>query len=110
MSPFSYNRLGENADEKDAEEIIELAGKASLTDQQKQVQENVHSHIRTFSKSMDDILLPTSKRSDESLKCSVQANAVPRRSGLSLAVGGVATPSNQPGQWILVYYLTENIL
>ncbi|KAI3868600.1 hypothetical protein MKX03_013110 [Papaver bracteatum] len=92
----SYNRLGEHADEKDAEEIIELAGKASLTDQQKQVQENIHSHIRTFSKSMDDILLPTSKRSDESLNSSVQANAVPRRSGLSLAVGGVATPFSQP--------------
>ncbi|KAI3982889.1 hypothetical protein MKX01_010372 [Papaver californicum] len=92
----SYNRLGGNADEKDAEEIIKLAGKASLTDQQKQVQENVHSHIRTFSKSMDGILLPTSKRIDKPLDSSVQANAVPRRSGLSLAVGGVATPFNQP--------------
>jgi hypothetical protein len=37
----SYYRLGENAEEKDAEEIIDLAGKASVAEQQNQVQENV---------------------------------------------------------------------
>ncbi|KAL7170492.1 hypothetical protein ACSBR2_035379 [Camellia fascicularis] len=62
----SYNRLGRNADESDAEAIIDMAGKAFLADQQKQVQENIHSQIKTFCASMDEILLPDSKSINES--------------------------------------------
>ncbi|KAI3941611.1 hypothetical protein MKX01_018201 [Papaver californicum] len=67
----SYNRLGENADKKDAEEIIELVGKASLS-----AETSPKTSILTSEPSPNQW--------------------IPRRSGLSLAVGGVATPSNQP--------------
>ncbi|KAE9450978.1 hypothetical protein C3L33_17146, partial [Rhododendron williamsianum] len=70
----SYNRLGRNADEKDAEEIIDMAGKASLADQQKQVQDNIHSQIKTFSTWMDEILLPDSKSINESAESNSQKN------------------------------------
>lgn len=56
----SYNRLGKNADEADAEEIIDMASKASFTDQQMQVQENVHYQIKNVCTVMDEILLPGS--------------------------------------------------
>ncbi|KAG5008508.1 hypothetical protein JHK85_027050 [Glycine max] len=58
---LSYNHLGKNADEAHAEEIIEMASKASFADQQMQVQENVHSQIKTFCTFMDEILLPNEK-------------------------------------------------
>ncbi|KAJ0266130.1 hypothetical protein HA466_0001760 [Hirschfeldia incana] len=54
----SYNRLGRDAEEADAEEIIEMAGKATLSEQQKQVQENIHYQLENFCASMDEILLP----------------------------------------------------
>ncbi|KAA8542794.1 hypothetical protein F0562_023946 [Nyssa sinensis] len=92
----SYNRLGRNADEADAEEIIDMAGKASFADQQKQVQENIHSQIKTFCTSMDDILLPDSSTLSEPLKSSPQMSSSPRRSGLSLAVGTNKPPSDHP--------------
>ncbi|KAL9251605.1 hypothetical protein AKJ16_DCAP14832 [Drosera capensis] len=44
----SYKLLGREATEADAEEIIDIASKASLADQQKQVQENIHSQIKVF--------------------------------------------------------------
>lgn len=53
----SYNRLGRDAEEADAEEIIEMAGKATLSEQQKQVQENIHYQLENFCASMDEILL-----------------------------------------------------
>ncbi|RDX73518.1 hypothetical protein CR513_46859, partial [Mucuna pruriens] len=58
---LSYNRLGKNADEAHAEEIIEMASKASFADQQMQVQENVNLQIKTFCSFMDEILLPNEK-------------------------------------------------
>ncbi|CAN6252458.1 unnamed protein product, partial [Urochloa humidicola] len=54
----SYYRLGENAEEKDAEEIIDLASKASVADQQKQVQDNVHYQLTHMCQAMDTILRP----------------------------------------------------
>ncbi|KAJ4710444.1 SET domain-containing protein 9 [Melia azedarach] len=88
----SYNRLGKDADEADAEEIIDMASKASAAEQQKQVQENIHSQITSFCMSMDKILLPDiAEKDDES---SVQSNATPRRSGLSFAVGKSAKPTD----------------
>ncbi|KAL0463489.1 UNVERIFIED_CONTAM: hypothetical protein Slati_0236500 [Sesamum latifolium] len=91
----SYNRLGKNADEADADEIIDMASKASLAEQQKQVQENIHEQISKFCTRMDDILLPDSKTGSGRPDKSSERNTAPRRSGLGLAVG-TATSGN-PG-------------
>nr|GME00245.1 uncharacterized protein LOC109153007 [Ipomoea batatas] len=91
----SHNRLGKGADEKDAEEIIDMASKASLDDQQKQVQENVHCQIETFCTCMDEILIPVSKSPVEPQSPSERSNP-PRRSGLSFAVGGSSPLNNCP--------------
>ncbi|GMP84507.1 hypothetical protein CsSME_00038007 [Camellia sinensis var. sinensis] len=90
----SYNCLGRNADESDAEAIIDMAGKASLADQQKQVQENIYSQIKTFCASMDEILLPDSKSINESSESTSQRNTAVTRSGLGLAVGRMS-PQNK---------------
>lgn len=83
----SYKLLGKDADEADAEEIIDIATKASLADQQKQVQENIHSQIETFCTTMDDVLLPN-LQSTEKIREPIEEKNIPsRRSGLSLAVG-----------------------
>ncbi|XP_074285567.1 uncharacterized protein LOC141611058 [Silene latifolia] len=91
----SYNRLGKDIEEPDVEEIIDMATKAPLDDQQKQVQENTHAQIRNLSLLMDEILLPD-KKSEEQLG-STQHNSVPRRTGLSFAVGqATSSPSKHP--------------
>lgn len=54
-----------NAAEADAEEIIEMATKASFADQQKQVQENIHSQVKSFCMHMDEILLPDMRKGNE---------------------------------------------
>ncbi|KAK4591129.1 hypothetical protein RGQ29_021356 [Quercus rubra] len=92
----SYNRLGRDAEEADAEEIIEMASKASLADQQKLVQENIHAQIKSFSTSMDEILLPDSKRIGEAHELPPQPTAAPRRSGLGFAVGRHDQPTDRP--------------
>ncbi|XP_057445262.1 uncharacterized protein LOC130737493 isoform X2 [Lotus japonicus] len=69
-----------------------MASKASFDDQQKQVQENVHSQIRTFCSFMDEILLPNEKPLNDPLGLSQQATVFPRRSGLSFAVGRTDAP------------------
>ncbi|KAK6933645.1 hypothetical protein RJ641_036539, partial [Dillenia turbinata] len=92
----SYNRLGRNADEADAEEIVDMASKASFADQQKQVQENIHFQVKTFCKSMDEILLPEANVSNEPPKSASQMDSAPRRSGLSFAVGKSGGPSAKP--------------
>ncbi|RAL53571.1 hypothetical protein DM860_012186 [Cuscuta australis] len=89
----SHHRLGKEADEKDAEEIIDMASNAPLNDQQKQVQENVHSQIETFCTCMCEILLPDLKSRDEPQSLSETINP-PRRGGLSLAVGGSSPLNN----------------
>ncbi|KAI5677205.1 hypothetical protein M9H77_08155 [Catharanthus roseus] len=91
----SYYRLGKDAAEADADEIIDMATKASLADQQKQVQENIHSQIKTFCENMDDILLCTLQNSVEPNESSPEKNT-PHRSGLSLAVGRTASLNNHP--------------
>ncbi|XP_027360893.1 uncharacterized protein LOC113869011 isoform X2 [Abrus precatorius] len=88
----SYNRLGGNANEADAEEIIEMASRASVADQQMQIQENLHSQIKTFCSIMDEILLPNEKMVNEHQ----QESTVPRRSGLSFAVGRSDPAHNSP--------------
>ncbi|KAJ8759301.1 hypothetical protein K2173_006821 [Erythroxylum novogranatense] len=87
----SYNRLGRDAEEADTEEIIDMASKASVSDQQKQVHENVHYQIQHFCKSMDEILLI--KKPDEASAVSPGAS---RSSGLSFAVGKSGPPINSP--------------
>ena len=74
-----------------------MASKASLADQQKQVQENIHAQIKSFSMSMDEILLPDTKRIGEAHELPPQPTA-PRRSGLGFAVGRNAQPTNHPGK------------
>ncbi|KAI4328632.1 hypothetical protein L6164_020968 [Bauhinia variegata] len=90
-----YYRLGKNADEADADEIIDMASKASVIDQQTQVQENVHSQISEFCMFMDEILLPKEKMTgDITSESSQQSNVFPHRSGLSFAVGRSVMPES----------------
>ncbi|KAJ8421022.1 hypothetical protein Cgig2_020048 [Carnegiea gigantea] len=100
FSVASYNRIGKDADEADIEEIIDMASKAPLADQQTQVQENIHSQTRTFCQLMDEILLPI-KNFDEPHEPGAQVNSAKHRSGLSLAVGSAGhVPSNRPDKKI----------
>lgn len=92
--------MGKNADEADAEEIIDMASKSSLVDQQKQVQENIHSQIKTFCSSMDGILLPSCKNTHDPVTSSHESLGVPRKSGLSFAIGRSLPPTNQPGEFL----------
>ncbi|XP_073112707.1 uncharacterized protein [Elaeis guineensis] len=87
----SYNRLGKDADEKDADEIIDMASKASVADQQKQVQENIHLQIKNICRSMDDILIGDLKSISNSQNGS-------RWSGLSFATGREAASTKQSAQ------------
>ncbi|KAI4373143.1 hypothetical protein MLD38_011302 [Melastoma candidum] len=85
----SYNRLGADAEEADIEEIIEMAGKASVDDQQKQVQENVHSQIKSICSIMDEALLPDVGGTTTEVN---GQSASAHRSGLSFAVGRIGPP------------------
>ncbi|KAB1206294.1 hypothetical protein CJ030_MR7G011787 [Morella rubra] len=91
-----YYRLGRSADEAVIEEIIDMANKASVADQQKQVQENIHSQIKSFCMSMDEILLPDAENIDEAPKLPPPSTAAQCRSGLSFAVGGNDQSAYQP--------------
>ena len=91
--------MGKSADEADVEEIIEMASKASFADQQMQVQENVHSQIKAFCKFMDEILLPKERMVNDRFELSQQTNTLPRRSGLSFAVGSSDKPTINPGEF-----------
>lgn len=90
----SYYRLGEHSEEKDAEEIIDMASKASVVDQQKQVQGNVHYQLKHMCQAMDSILRPDIKN-DPSQSPSDTHNKS-RRSGLSFAVGTGVSSANKP--------------
>ncbi|VVB13691.1 unnamed protein product [Arabis nemorensis] len=83
----SYNRLGRDAEEADAEEIIEMAGKATSSEQQKQVQENIHYQVENFCASMDDILLPDINKTEELNELGSEARSTPRKSELSFTIG-----------------------
>ncbi|GMN52513.1 hypothetical protein TIFTF001_021648 [Ficus carica] len=93
---YSYNRLGKNAEEADVDEIIDMATKASIADQEKLVQENVHSQIKNFCMSLDEILLPDKEKRNKPIKSPQQSNAASRRSGLSLAVGSTSSQTTHP--------------
>lgn len=91
--------MGKNADEADAEEIIEIANKASFADQQMQVKENVHSQIKAFCTYMDEMLLPNEKRVNDPMELSQQENSSPHHSGLNSAKGRCDPPNNIPGDF-----------
>ncbi|XP_044491974.1 uncharacterized protein LOC123215792 [Mangifera indica] len=87
----SYNLLGRDADEADAEEIIKMASKASLADQQKQVQENIHYQIENFCISMNQILFPDKSKENQAVQSSKQSNST-----LSFASGKSGSPADSP--------------
>jgi len=72
-----------------------MASKASFADQQMQVQENVHSQFKKFCTFMDEILLPNEKMVNEH----EPESTVPRRSGLSFAVGRSDPAQNNLGEF-----------
>ncbi|CAN4122591.1 unnamed protein product [Withania somnifera] len=84
---LSYNRLGRNTKEADAEEIIDMANKSSLDDQQKQVHENLHSQVSSFCRYMDDILVPDHKVKDNQDTSLTATNSSPHSSGLRAVDG-----------------------
>ncbi|KAJ0967053.1 hypothetical protein J5N97_023970 [Dioscorea zingiberensis] len=93
----SFNRLGRNADEKDADEIIDMATKASVSDQLKQVQDNIHCQIRNVCKLMDGILLPNNNNNNPDVQdLTPQMQNVHRPSGLSFAIGKTVASANLP--------------
>jgi len=84
--------LGKNASEADAEEIIEMATKASVVDQQMVVQENVHSQIKAFCTFMDEVFLPNEKKvNDVSFELSQQTKILPQHIDLKSANGKCVT-------------------
>ncbi|KAH7690278.1 hypothetical protein IHE45_02G037000 [Dioscorea alata] len=91
----SFNRLGRNADEKDADEIIDMANKASVADQQRQVQDNIHCQIRNICDAMDDILLPDGLSKPTVQESTPQMQNAQRPSGLSFAIGKTVASANQ---------------
>lgn len=98
----SFNRLGSEATEADAEEIIDMASKASLSEQEKQVQDNIHSQMKHFCGAMDEILAPDSPNKHDPV--STQSHATPRRSGLSFAVGKTESATVHPGEFLTVIF------
>ncbi|TQD90409.1 hypothetical protein C1H46_024046 [Malus baccata] len=87
-----YNRLGRDEDEADVDKIIDMANKASIADQQIQVQENIHLQIKNFCVSMDEVLLPNVKKINEGTESPKQSNAATRRSAFSFAIGRSGPP------------------
>ncbi|KAM3747289.1 hypothetical protein ACB098_05G023900 [Castanea mollissima] len=75
---FLYTR---DADEAKAKEFNEMACKAALADQQKQLQENIHAQIKSFSMCINEILLPYTKRIVEAQELPPQPIATPCLSG-----------------------------
>ncbi|KAF4358604.1 hypothetical protein F8388_021128 [Cannabis sativa] len=91
----SFNRLGKNAEEADVDEIIDMASKFSFPDQEKLVQETVHSQIKSFCEKMDKILVDIDKRNEPS-ESRQRSDVASGRSGLSLAIGRNTSSINHP--------------
>ena len=66
-----------------------MASKASLADQQNQVQENIHAQIKSFSMFMNEILIPDNKRIGDAHELSAQPTTAPRGNG---------QPTDRPGK------------
>lgn len=87
-----------------------MANKASVKDQQKQVQENIHFQIKNMCKIMDEILRVDNKNIPDppgSIPCS-QNGPRRRRSGLSFAIGKGTPSANEPGEWLYCIYNALN--
>lgn len=80
------------------DEIIDMASKAPIADQQKQVQENIHLQIKSLCMSMDELLLPDVKKINEEIESAEQSNPASRRSGLSFAIGRSTPPVKHHGE------------
>ena len=91
---FLMNHLGRDADEAKAEEFNEMACKASLADQQNQLQENIHAQIKSFSMSINEILLPYTKRIVEAQELPPQPIFAPYQSGLGFDIGRSGQPTD----------------
>ena len=72
-----------------------MACKASLADQQKQVRENIHAQIKSFSTCIDEVLSPYTKRIGEAQELPPHPIAAPCQSGLDFAVGRNGQPTNR---------------
>ncbi|KAF2308100.1 hypothetical protein GH714_035176 [Hevea brasiliensis] len=77
-----------------------MASKASVADQEKQVQENIHSQIENFCTAMDEILLPEMNKKSEPGEPLGQSDTASCHSGLSLAVGKSGQPTVRPDKTI----------
>ena len=75
-----------------------MASKASLADQQNQVQENIHAQIKSFSMFMNEILIPDNKRIGDAHELPPQPIAAPCWSSLSFAIDKNGQPTNHPGK------------
>ncbi|KAL4625215.1 hypothetical protein ACB092_05G009000 [Castanea dentata] len=73
-----------------------MACKASLADQQKQLQENIHAQIKSFSMCINEILLPYTKRIVEAQELPPQPIATPCLSGLGFDIGRNGQPTDRP--------------
>lgn len=79
--------MGRDAEEADAEEIIEMAAKATLSEQQNQVQENIHYQVENFCSLMDEILLPDINKTEELNESESESRSPPCKSSPSFAIG-----------------------
>ena len=78
--------MGRDVDEAKAEEFNKMACKASLADQQKQVRENIHAQIKSFSTCIDEVLLPYTKRIGKAQELPPHPIAAPCQSGLDILI------------------------
>ncbi|KAF3964503.1 hypothetical protein CMV_011214 [Castanea mollissima] len=90
---FLYTR---DADEANVEEFNEMACKVILADQQKQLAENIHAQIKSFSMCINEILLPYTKRIVEAQELPPQPIATLCQSGLSFDIGKNGQPTSCP--------------
>ena len=75
-----------------------MAGKASIANQQSQLQENVPAQIKIFSMTMDEILIPDTKRIGDAHELPQQPVAAPRWSGLGFTVRRNGQPTDRLGK------------
>ncbi|KAM4110885.1 hypothetical protein ACJW30_05G025700 [Castanea mollissima] len=86
--------LSKDADEAKAEKFNEMACIASLTYQQKQVQENIHAQIKSFSMCINEILLPYTKMIGEAQELPPQPINAPCQGGFGFSVGRNGQPKD----------------
>ena len=79
-----------------------MACKASLADQHKQVRENIHAQIKSFSTRIDEIILPYTKRIGEAQELPPHPIATPCQRGLDFAGGKNGQPTNHLGKILFV--------